>query len=52
MNFTTAVSRGEEDVVRKHLANGVDLNITGRTLRTPLSIAAGNGYKVIVEILL
>ena len=48
-NIWQSVKEGNIEAVKKHLADGVDVNAGNRT---PLFIAAANGHKQIVELLL
>ena len=48
-----AAEKGNIEVVRQHLAAGVDVNVKGGWyLGTPLQFAAENGHKEIVELLI
>ena len=47
-----AVSKGNIEAVKQHIAAGTDVNARNELGITPLSLATGGGYKEIVELLI
>ena len=47
-----AVSLGDVEAIKQHLADGADVNVKDKVGWTPLHLAAFNGHKEIVELLI
>ena len=52
MDIWEAVSKGDIEAVKQHIAAGTDVNAQGQYMGTPLHYAADEGHKEIAELLI